>query len=102
MFQMRYKGQELWLCRQVQRRGTSPSSPRRNLLLITAPSVLIPIKKFALPEDDVAKVIPTLSDRQFVVSKSNLSKEQERAQRELFWYREELFKYVRGRWKEVC
>ena len=42
-----------------------------------------------------------LSDRQYVVSSSKLSAEQERAQRELFWYREELFKVVHGRWKEA-
>jgi hypothetical protein len=45
--------------------------------------------------------IPTLSDRQFVLTKSNLTLAEEKAQRELFWYREELFKCVRGRWREV-
>lgn len=63
--------------------------------------ILLPVKKFALPDDEVQKPIPTLSDRQFVVSKSGLTEEQERTQRELFWYREALFKYIRGRWKEV-
>ena len=42
-----------------------------------------------------------LSDRQYVVSSSKLSPEAERSQRELFWYREELFKVVHGRWREV-
>lgn len=42
-----------------------------------------------------------LSDRQYVVSASKLSAEEERAQRELFWYREELFKVVHGKWLEV-
>lgn len=45
--------------------------------------------------------IPTLSDRQFVVSKSSLSDAEDKAQRELFWYREELLDIIRGRWKEV-
>ncbi|KAF7294900.1 hypothetical protein MIND_01027900 [Mycena indigotica] len=63
--------------------------------------MVIPIKKFILSEDHISQPIPTLSDRQFVVNKSKLSKEQERAQRELFWYREELFKCIHGRWREA-
>lgn len=63
--------------------------------------ILLPVKKFGLADDDIQMPIPMLSDRQFVVSKSGLTAEQERMQRELFWYREALFKYVRGRWKEV-
>ncbi|KAF8212193.1 TRAPP II complex [Mycena galopus ATCC 62051] len=63
--------------------------------------MVIPIKKFILSEAHLSQPIPTLSDRQFVVTKSKLSKTQERAQRELFWYREELFKRLRGRWREA-
>ncbi|GJE90813.1 TRAPP II complex [Phanerochaete sordida] len=63
--------------------------------------ILLPIKKFALPDDEIRQPIPTLSDRQFVVSKSGLSAEQEQLQRELFWYREALLGYVRGKWKET-
>ena len=63
--------------------------------------ILLPIRKIRLPEEHVSRPIPTLSDRQFVVAKSNLSDEEERTQRELFWYREELFKCVRGHWKEA-
>lgn len=47
--------------------------------------------------------IPTLSrqsERQFVVSSSKVSPEQERATREAFWYREEVLKHIRGTWKE--
>jgi hypothetical protein len=63
--------------------------------------MVMPIKKFILSEAHISQPIPTLSDRQFIVTKSKLSKVQERAQRELFWYREELFKTLRGRWREV-
>ncbi|KAJ7155939.1 TRAPP II complex [Mycena crocata] len=63
--------------------------------------MVIPIKKFILSEAHISQPIPTLSDRQFIVTKSKLSKTQERAQRELFWYREELFKTLRGRWREA-
>ncbi|PCH38067.1 hypothetical protein WOLCODRAFT_114758 [Wolfiporia cocos MD-104 SS10] len=62
--------------------------------------LIIPIKKMLLPEESTSKPIPTLSDRQFVVTKSNLTSAEEKAQRELFWYREELFKIVRGYWRE--
>ncbi|KAJ6547608.1 TRAPP II complex [Mycena capillaripes] len=63
--------------------------------------MVIPIKRFILSEAHISQPIPTLSDRQFIVTKSKLSKAQERAQRELFWYREELFKNLRGRWREA-
>lgn len=63
--------------------------------------IVLPIKKFLLSEDQVSHPIPTLSDRQFVVTKSNLSLVQEKNQRDLFWYREELFKIIRGRWLEA-
>jgi trafficking protein particle complex subunit 9 len=40
------------------------------------------------------------NQRQFVVSASKLSVEAEQANREAFWYREELLKHVRGSWRE--
>jgi hypothetical protein len=61
----------------------------------------MPIKKVLIDEALLSKPIPTLSDKQFVVAHSSLSQHEQRSQRELFWYREELFKCVRGRWKEV-
>ncbi|TFY64017.1 hypothetical protein EVJ58_g2901 [Rhodofomes roseus] len=63
--------------------------------------IVLPIRKILLTEEQTSKPIPTLSDRQFVVVKSNLSSAEEKAQRELFWYREELFKTVQGRWRET-
>jgi len=62
---------------------------------------VIPIKKIALEEEAANKPIPTLSEKQFVVVTSSLSETEERVQRELFWYREELFKCVSARWHEV-
>jgi hypothetical protein len=64
--------------------------------------LIIPIKRVVLDEDTASKPIPTLSEKQFVVASSRLSMVEERAQRELFWYREELFKCVSARWHEVC
>lgn len=63
--------------------------------------IVLPIKKILLSEEHASRPIPMLSDRQYVVSASKLSAEEERAQRELFWYREELFKVVHGKWLEV-
>lgn len=80
-------------------------SPVPSFLLRVTHSLLcrlvIPIKKIFLSEDVLLKPIPTLSDRQFVVAQSNLSQSELKTQRELFWYREELFKCVQGLWREV-
>ncbi|KZV90255.1 hypothetical protein EXIGLDRAFT_649508, partial [Exidia glandulosa HHB12029] len=63
--------------------------------------ILLPVKRVLLPESVTSKPIPTLSDRQFVVSKDKLSSAETAAQLELFWYREELFKTVQARWQEA-
>lgn len=63
--------------------------------------VILPLKKILLPENIISQPIPTLSDRQFVLQKASLTSAEEKLQRELFWYREELFKCVSGRWQEV-
>ncbi|KAG5645221.1 hypothetical protein DXG03_006638 [Asterophora parasitica] len=73
----------------------SQANARKQTLL------LIPIRKLLLSEELLSQTIPTLSDRQFVVQKSKLSEEDARTERELFWYREELFRCVRGRWRET-
>ncbi|KAI9879664.1 MAG: hypothetical protein M1830_007771 [Pleopsidium flavum] len=47
--------------------------------------------------------IPTLNpanQRQYVVSVSKISPETERTNREIFWYREEVLKHIRGNWTE--
>ena len=54
--------------------------------------MVLPIKKILLSEEAVSRPIPTLSDRQFVLTKSNLTSAEEQSQRELFWYRENLLK----------
>ena len=63
--------------------------------------MVLPLKKFQVSEEVTSQAIPMLSDRQFVVEKTKLSSEEDKLQRELFWYREELFKSVRGHWREV-
>lgn len=63
--------------------------------------IILPLKRLSLPLSLTSRAIPTLSDRQFVVSKSKLSESDLRIQRELFWYREELFNCIDARWREV-
>ncbi|KIY43410.1 hypothetical protein FISHEDRAFT_53353 [Fistulina hepatica ATCC 64428] len=81
--------------------GVLPASSKTTIPPGSTTRVILPIKRFLLSEEQVSLPIPTLSDRQFVVNKSALSDEQERVQRELFWYREELFKCVHGHWQET-
>ncbi|KAJ4487929.1 TRAPP II complex [Lentinula aciculospora] len=63
--------------------------------------LVIPLKKFLLSDEHISRPIPTLSDRQFVVDKTKLSEAEQQMQRELFWYREELFKCLRCQWREA-
>lgn len=81
--------------------GIDLSRQQRCLYKACFNSLVIPVKKIVLDEATISRPIPTLSDRQFVVASSKLTNIEERAQRELFWYREELFKSVSARWHEV-
>ncbi|KAF8559602.1 hypothetical protein OG21DRAFT_1402685 [Imleria badia] len=82
------------------RQADAPDATARSVVP-PGSTILLPIRRFRLPDDVISRPIPTLSDRQFVVSKSSLSDAEEKAQRELFWYREELLDIIRGRWKEA-
>ncbi|KAI0322235.1 TRAPP II complex [Amylostereum chailletii] len=80
-------------------------TPHASTTCLVAPGcttrMVLPIKKFLLTEEACNQPIPTLSDRQFVVDKSAMTSLELNSQRELFWYREELFKCVHGRWREA-
>lgn len=80
--------------------GAPPATSSVTISPGSTSRIVIPLKRLLLPADLLAQPIPTLSDRQFVVNKEKLAAEQQRLQRELFWYREELFKCICGRWKE--
>ncbi|KAI9466349.1 TRAPP II complex [Lactarius psammicola] len=81
------------------------NAPPTSTSCIVAPGattrMVLPLKKIQLPEEITSQAIPMLSDRQFVVEKTKLSIAEYKLQRELFWYREELFKGVRGHWREA-
>ncbi|XP_006458106.1 hypothetical protein AGABI2DRAFT_148600 [Agaricus bisporus var. bisporus H97] len=81
--------------------GTSHSSTTTTIPPGSTSRVVLPLRRTALSEEDTSKPIPTLSDRQFVVAKDKLSTAELHLQRELFWYREALFKSIQGYWKEV-
>ncbi|KAG8877259.1 hypothetical protein FRB97_003560 [Tulasnella sp. 331] len=66
----------------------------------TVSRMIIPLRRFSLPSEVTSQSIPTLSERQFVVSKSKMTPSEEQAQREIFWYREHLLKHMMASWVE--
>ncbi len=61
--------------------------------------VVLLVPRIFIPEPHAP--IPLIGNqRQFVVSASKLSAENEAASRENFWHREELLRYIRGSWRE--
>ncbi|KAF8759071.1 hypothetical protein RHS01_02413 [Rhizoctonia solani] len=76
--------------------GTDPASTTRLVAPGATSRVTIPIRRLSLSPEQVSRDVPTLSDRQFVVSKIGFTA----IQQELFWYRETLFDIVKGRWSE--
>ncbi|KAK4051457.1 hypothetical protein OIV83_002941 [Microbotryomycetes sp. JL201] len=63
--------------------------------------MLLRLDRFLLPACACNEPIPSLSQRQFVVSKSVQSAQEERWTRELFWYREALLQKIKATWNEV-
>ncbi|KAL7272815.1 hypothetical protein RUND412_004361 [Rhizina undulata] len=63
--------------------------------------IILPVKRIFLSNPTTA--IPSLSasQRQFVVSSTKITAEQERQTRESFWYREEILKNLTGHWEEL-
>ncbi|KAJ1309581.1 hypothetical protein OPQ81_006354 [Rhizoctonia solani] len=76
--------------------GTDPASTTRLVAPGATSRITIPIRRLSLSPEQVSREVPTLSDRQFVVSKAGFTA----IQQELFWYRETLFDIVKGRWSE--
>lgn len=63
--------------------------------------MLIPVDRIHLSRHSLSQPIPSISERQFVVSKTQRSAADERRVRELFWFREELLRRLRAGWNEV-
>lgn len=92
--------------RESSNASSSPTDPWRRAYTVheslqpghVSRAVLLIPRVYVL---DPHKPIPLIGNqRQFVVSASKSPVEAEQANREAFWYREELLKHVRGNWRE--
>jgi len=63
--------------------------------------IILPVKRIFLSNPYAPIPSISASQRQFVVSSTKVSLEQERQSREAFWYREELLKRLQGVWEEL-
>ncbi|GAA5872900.1 hypothetical protein JCM8547_003260 [Rhodosporidiobolus lusitaniae] len=63
--------------------------------------MLVRLNRIDLDAEQLWKPIPSFTERQFVVAKVKRSSEDERLERELFWYREELLRRVKLTWSEI-
>ncbi|CAG8555401.1 15541_t:CDS:10 [Funneliformis mosseae] len=62
--------------------------------------IILPIKRISLSEKEYTQPIPSLLEKQFVVSKGPKgSAEQERLSLALFWYREKLLQKIKATWE---
>jgi hypothetical protein len=81
---------------------TKGSSIDEDILPGSTSRIIFPIRRFML--DNPFAPIPALDParkRQFIVSTGKVSADSERANREAFWYREEILKTLNGTWKTV-
>lgn len=63
--------------------------------------MLLRLERLHISPEDLARPIPSLTKRQFIVAKNKQSASQERLARELFWYREALLERISASWNEV-
>ncbi|KAI8641004.1 TRAPP II complex [Parasitella parasitica] len=63
--------------------------------------IILPLKRLFLPPDVCRQEIPSFDpNKQFVVSQGpKISKEQQKARLQMFWYREELLNRIKGAWR---
>lgn len=65
-------------------------------------SMLVRLDRLSLSPEQVERPIPSLSEKQFIAAKVKRSADEERLERELFWYRQELLRRIRLVWNKVC
>lgn len=82
-------------------KGASALSVSRAILAGHTSSFAIPLAKFELPESLLSSPIPSLSSRQFIVSKVKLTPQEEAAVRRRFWYRQALLSRLSGTWTDT-
>lgn len=61
--------------------------------------MILPFRRLSISSQKLMEPIPALSERQFVVSKVPMTKEQESQIRETFWFREAVLERLHGTWK---
>ncbi|KAM0753107.1 Trs120-domain-containing protein [Meredithblackwellia eburnea MCA 4105] len=81
--------------------ASASSTNRQRLEPGATARLLVRLHRFTVSPECLASPIPSLAERQFVVSKIKTSEAEERQTRELFWYREELLKRLTATWNEV-
>ncbi|CCO27710.1 Transport protein particle subunit trs120 Short=TRAPP subunit trs120 [Rhizoctonia solani AG-1 IB] len=89
-------GQPFEVTFERTQQGTESASTTRLVAPGATSRITIPVRRLSLSPEQASRDVPTLSDRQFVVSKVGFTA----IQQELFWYRETLFDIVKGRWSE--
>ena len=60
-------------------------------------NIAVPVSRFSLGNEDAAKPIPSLSDKQFVIGRDRTTV----TEMELFWYRERLIRRLSLNWREA-
>lgn len=63
--------------------------------------MLVRLTRLHISPEDLAKPIPSLTKRQFIISSKRRSPAEEKLERELFWYRELLLSRIQASWNEV-
>ncbi|EJU05644.1 hypothetical protein DACRYDRAFT_113706 [Dacryopinax primogenitus] len=89
---------------EVTLERTQKDAPEGKATQIVPPGstlrLMLPLRREYLTPSSTSEPIPSLLQRQFLVSKARLSTLEEREQRLLYWYREQLFSSVRATWRE--
>lgn len=88
--------------------GDDPENADHGRLVITrAISALstarfsLPLAKFKLPSSVIEASIPSLSSRQFILSRIKLTPAEESQARRRFWHKQELLRRLRARWQDT-
>ncbi|KAI1501125.1 Trs120-domain-containing protein [Biscogniauxia marginata] len=87
---------------QVRLEGEKGITVEEHILPGNTNRVLFPVPRIYLEEPHAS--IPALNptrQRQFVVSRGNITPDIERANREAFWYREKILESLKGTWKTI-
>ncbi|KAN0062027.1 hypothetical protein ACQY0O_006022 [Thecaphora frezii] len=78
--------------------GLRPLQLHRRIKPLTTSRFVLPCPRLLLSSEASAQPIPSLSSRQFIVSKVALSPHEEAAARRRFWYRQELLARLGAEW----